>query len=180
MEDQEDTNILFRLIKAKHWAKVRELLLSSMSASANANATTRSCAIATATTELDKGQDQQQPRQLLLQADAHNNVPLHIAIGYQAPDDLLLEMMEIYPGAAKIHGANDWLPLHVAAMYGASPAVLTKLIRIYPQALEDRGEGGIKGRTPRHFKDRFPHNQSLLSKSTQEWMQEALLHTEQD
>lgn len=44
------------------------------------------------------------------------------------------------------------------------------IIRAYPQALDDPGEGGIKGRTPRHFSQRFAHNRELLERSTEEWI----------
>ena len=139
--DEED-NILFRAIKAKDWQKVRELTTTA-----------------------------NMPNEKLLQElDCYDNTALHAAIGYQAPDEIVLALLEGYPQATRIHGANDWLPLHVAAMWGSSRVVMTKLIREYPQGLDDRGQGGIKGRTPRHFKDRFVHNKELLERSTKDWI----------
>lgn len=52
------------------------------------------------------------------------------------------------------------------------------IIRAYPQALDDPGEGGIKGRTPRHFSQRFAHNRELLERSTEEWI--AIIEADRD
>jgi hypothetical protein len=103
--------------------------------------------------------------------DKYGNLPLHAAIGYKAPDALILAIIQAYPQATRVHGTDDWLPLHIAAMWGASPQVMETLIRQYPEALDDHGEEGIKGRTPRHFRTRFVHNKVLLERSTNEWIE---------
>lgn len=103
------------------------------------------------------------------QVDKYGNLPLHTAIGFKAPDSLILSILKEYPEATKQHGTDYWLPLHVAAMWGTSTEVMEALIRAYPEALDDVGEPGIKGRTPRHFNTRFPHNRELLERSTKEW-----------
>lgn len=108
--------------------------------------------------------------QLLQELDCYDNTAIHAALGYQAPDEIVLALLQGYPEAAKIHGANEWLPLHVAAMWGSSSTVMTALIRQYPEGLDDRGQDGIKGRSPRHFKDRFSHNKDLLERSTGDWI----------
>lgn len=102
--------------------------------------------------------------------DKYGNTPLHAALGYKAPDSVLLKLISMHPTACRVHGSDDWLPLHVAAMWGASPDIVESLIREYPQGLDDKGSGGIKGRTPRHFSDRFPHNKELLERSTANWI----------
>lgn len=107
---------------------------------------------------------------MVTSSDSHGNMPLHVAIGYQAPEELVLRILYMHPAAAMVRGADDWLPLHVAARWGVSSRVLEELIRAYPQALDDQGQGGIKGRTPRYFASRFPHNKELLERSTQEWI----------
>ena len=142
--DEKD-NALFRAIKVKDWDQVRELV--------------------SGTTALDETNDK-----MLQELDCHDNTALHAALGYQAPDEIVLTLLKGYPEATKIHGANDWLPLHVAAMWGSSSVVMADLIRTYPQGLDDPGQGGIKGRTPRHFKDRFAHNKELLERSTEDWI----------
>ena len=108
--------------------------------------------------------------------DIYDNLPLHVAIGYKAPERILMDLLEAYPQATKIHGTDDWLPLHVAAMWGVPSIVMEALILAHPQALDDPGEKGIKGRTPRHFSGRFQHNTKLLERSTEEWVRLAESH----
>jgi len=139
--DEED-NELFRMIKQTDWSQVEAFL------------------------SLEKGQ------QMATQQDVFGSTPLHAALGYKAPDNIILSLLQIYPDASKVHGTgDDWLPLHVAAMWGASSTVTEALIRAFPQALDDPGESGIKGRTPRHFSQRFSHNRELLERSTEDWLE---------
>mmetsp|Transcript_1949 Transcript_1949/g.3515 ORF Transcript_1949/g.3515 Transcript_1949/m.3515 type:complete len:158 (+) Transcript_1949:183-656(+) len=110
-------------------------------------------------------------KQMANEQDAFSNTPLHAALGYKAPDEFIIDLLNTNKKAITIHATgNEWLPLHVAAMYGSSAKVMELIIRAYPQALDDPGEGGIKGRTPRHFSQRFPHNRELLDRSTDEWV----------
>jgi hypothetical protein len=144
--DQED-NELFRCIKCKNWSQTMSLLSTK------------------------DGQ------QMATQQDVYGSTPLHAALGYKAPDSLVVFLLKIFPEATKVHGTgDDWLPLHVAAMWGASSTVMEALIRANPQALDDLGEGGLKGRTPRHFSQRFSHNRELLERSTEDWI--ALIESE--
>lgn len=137
----ENDNELFRCIKRTDWTAAETLLASP------------------------EGQ------QMATQRDVYGSTPLHASLGYKAPESLILSLLKIHPEAAKVHGTgDDWLPLHVAAMYGCSCTVMEALIRAFPQGLDDPGEGGIKGRTPRHFSQRFPHNQELLELTTDEWI----------
>jgi hypothetical protein len=101
--------------------------------------------------------------------DNFGNAPLHAALGFKAPDQLLMELIQRNPDACKVHGTDDWLPLHVAAMWGSSSKIMEILIRQYPEALDDCGQGGVKGKTPRHYSRIFPGNRALLEKSTEEW-----------
>ena len=189
--DQED-NILFRSIKIKDWDNVREFIgLIGRRAEEKQGKKKNS----DTTKEEDTGggdngsatTEQQHPQQsavlgrcclIIEERDIYNNTALHAALGYQAPDDIILHLLQVHPDAAKVHGSNDWLPLHIAAMYGCSSNVMTALILTYPEGLDDRGEGegeggnSIKGRTPRHFQNRFPHNRSLLAQTTEEWRTE--------
>mmetsp|Transcript_13092 Transcript_13092/g.28398 ORF Transcript_13092/g.28398 Transcript_13092/m.28398 type:complete len:154 (-) Transcript_13092:184-645(-) len=127
-------------IKTKNWSRVKSMLAST------------------------------EGKKMSAQKDVYGNLPIHAAIGYQAPEDVSLALIEAYPEAAGVHGTDYWLPLHVAAMYGCSPAVMEALIRAYPQGLDDEGEPNIKGRTPRHFSARFKHNTALLERPTEEWI----------
>ena len=141
-EDFADVNDneLFRAIKLQKWDKTQQLLEGSHG------------------------------DQLIRDCDTYGNTALHSAIGYKAPDELLLAMIDMYPEATTVHGTEDWTPLHVASMWGCSSRVMTAIIRANPAALDDAGQGGIKGRTPRHFSDRFPHNKELLDRPTDAWI----------
>ena len=99
--------------------------------------------------------------------DEFHNTPLHIAIGYHAPEELIETILALYPFACHMTATDDvWLPLHVAAMWGCSRPVMEALILVHPDGL-DQKEG--RGRTPRYFATRFKHNQDLLERSTEEW-----------
>ena len=131
---------LLRLIKASDWNRVRSTLESELGPTD------------------------------VLSPDKYGNLPLHAALGYRAPDDLILTVLEMHPDATSSHGTDNWLPLHIAAMWGASPAVVEALIRKHPRALDDAGSSGIKGRTPRHFSGRFHQNTELLDRPTEDWI----------
>jgi ankyrin repeat protein len=114
---------------------------------------------------------QEQP-QLAAQQDEFDNTPLHSAIGFRCPDDLLLTLLRTHPRACQVHGTDEWLPLHVAAMWGVSTNVMEALILEYPAALDNVGQSSNnKGRSPRHFSGRFAHNRALLERPTEEWVQ---------
>ena len=102
--------------------------------------------------------------------DEFGNLPLHSAIGFKCPDQILRNILVLNPLACKIHGTDDWLPIHIAAMWGVSTEIMTALIRTYPEGLDDSGQtSNNKGRTPRHFSKRFEHNRELLERSTEDW-----------
>jgi ankyrin repeat protein len=107
--------------------------------------------------------------ELAKEQDEYDNTPLHSAIGFKAPDEILLRLLEVYPRACQIHGTDEWLPLHIAAMWGVSKKVMEELILTYPEALDDAGQQTHKGRSPRHFSSRFEHNRELLERSTDSW-----------
>ena len=136
-----DDNALFQLLKTKNWDAALHIL-----------------------------QDGVLP-ELARETDRYGNTPLHTAIGFQAPDALLQRLLDLYPEATGVHGTDYWLPLHIAAMWGSSTDIMERLIRLNPQALDDRGEPGIKGRTPRHFAPRFDdQRREMLERSTADWL----------
>lgn len=155
-QEYADVNdsVLFQAIKQSNWEETRRLLKMK-----DAKETK------TTTTTIDEATSS-----LVQDVDQYGNTPLHAALGYQAPDDILMQLLHIYPAATKVHGTEDWTPLHVASMWGCSTVVLTALITAHPHALDDAGQGGLKGRTPRHFRHRFPALQPLLDRSTDEWI----------
>lgn len=71
----ETDSELIQRIKAKNWSSVRTMLESKDAASSYVTV-----------------------------LDQYGNSALHTAIGYKAPDDILLNLIKIYPDACKIHG----------------------------------------------------------------------------
>ena len=106
-------------------------------------------------------------RDIIGYRDDFGNSLLHIALGFKAPDDFLLKLIEMDPEATQVSGVDGWYPLHVAAMWGCSSVVLDALIRHYPEALDISSDNG---RTPRQFSDRFAHNKVALERTTVEWL----------
>lgn len=107
---------------------------------------------------------------LVRHQDQYGNLPLHTSIGFSAPLNIILRILSLYPQAAAIHGSNEWLPLHIAAMYSTDTEILEQLVRVFPEGLDDEGQGGVKGRTPKHFATRWGENgKEILLRSVQEW-----------
>lgn len=103
--------------------------------------------------------------------DEYQNTPLHVAIGYQAPEEIQLYILQLYPTACQIYETEDgWIPLHIAAMWGCPTTVMEALILTNPDGLDQKEF--TKGRTPRYFSSRFGHNEPLLQRSTQDWKAE--------
>lgn len=95
-EDYADSrdNDLFRAIKKCDWTEAQALLAT------------------------------EEGKQMANQQDAFSNTPLHAALGYKAPDEFIIDLLNTNKEATIIHGTGDeWLPLHVAAMYGSSTKV---------------------------------------------------------
>jgi len=147
-----DDSPLFQRIKTQNWPAAASLLLTAD----------------------DDDDDDGSARAAARETDRYGNTVLHSAIGFQAPEALLLRLLELHPDATRVHGTDDWLPLHVAAMWGYTSArVMESMIRLHPQALDDKGAPGIKGRTPRHFAARFAEDderRQMLERSTADWV----------
>ena len=64
------------------------------------------------------------------------NLPIHIAISRNCPEDIILNMIRIYPGSAKHKNYQGDLPLHYCAKFGGvSEVVVTSLLIEYPDAM---------------------------------------------
>lgn len=133
----KEDNLLAKLVKQRKWKKAHSFLVTSYG------------------------------QKMASEQDEFDNTILHVALGYRAPEDFLIKLIDIYPGATQVRGVDDWLPLHVAAMWGCTSNVMNALIRNYPHALD---EAGSKGRTPRQFSARFAHNKEALNRTTEEWL----------
>lgn len=106
-------------------------------------------------------------RDMVRYQDEFGNTILQIALGYKAPDEFLLKLIDTHPEATQIAGVDGWFPLHVAAMWGCSSAVMDAVVRHYPEALDITSDNG---RTPRQFSNRFAHNKEALERTTAEWL----------
>ena len=79
----------------------------------------------------------------------HNsNLPLHISLIVGAPDDLILQLIQLNEDAVQWKGAESDLPLHIATKQNASMDIVELLIRVYPKGLDARNG---KGLTPREI-----------------------------
>jgi ankyrin repeat protein len=132
----KEDNLLAKLVKQRKWKKAQSFLVTLYG------------------------------RDMASEQDEFENTILHVALGYRAPEEFLLKLIEIYPEATSVRGVDDWLPLHVAAMCGCAAEVIETLIRHYPRALDEKGS---KGRTPRQSSARFAYNKEALDRTTAEW-----------
>lgn len=76
-----------------------------------------------------------------------NKLPLHYAIKKQAPEELILSLIENYNDAVTRQGGKyDMTPLHYAVVYASSYNVMKALVKGYPDALDMKDKNG---KTPR-------------------------------
>eukprot|EP00548_Thalassiothrix_antarctica_P019748 CAMPEP_0194184582 /NCGR_PEP_ID=MMETSP0154-20130528/38716_1 /TAXON_ID=1049557 /ORGANISM="Thalassiothrix antarctica, Strain L6-D1" /LENGTH=459 /DNA_ID=CAMNT_0038902349 /DNA_START=68 /DNA_END=1444 /DNA_ORIENTATION=- len=77
------------------------------------------------------------------QSNRFDGLPLHIALSKQAPEFLIMLLIEENKYATKKPTKNKCLPLHLAAYYGAPETVIEKLICTYPYALKSKTIDGL-------------------------------------
>ena len=76
-----------------------------------------------------------------------NKLPLHYAIKNNAPEELILTLIQNYNDAVtRTCGKYDMTPLHYAVVYASSYNVIKALIKGYPDALDMKDKNG---KTPR-------------------------------
>lgn len=72
-------------------------------------------------------------------------LPLHAAITFQAPFDLITKLIEVYPESIRCADDQDMLPLHYAFRFGSEDIVLAYLLEEFPQAIKKKA---LRGRLP--------------------------------
>lgn len=72
-------------------------------------------------------------------------LPLHAAITFQAPFDLITKLIEIYPESIRCADDQDMLPLHYAFRFGSEDNVLAHLLEEFPHAIKKEA---LRGRLP--------------------------------
>lgn len=69
-------------------------------------------------------------------------LPLHAALAFNAPFDVVLRLYHLYPGAVRCRNDQGMLPLHHCFKYGNEDKVMELLLDVFPEAntvLDDRG-----------------------------------------
>jgi len=114
--------------------------------------------------------------QAALKESCHGGLPLHIAIQLNAPDNIILDMIRIYPAAVTRKDRNGDLPLHTCVKYGSSEAVVTALLLEYPDAFQQRTVCRVEGRVLT-VRDLAQHNpkvsrsvREIFDKPSSYWM----------
>ena len=74
-----------------------------------------------------------------------SQLPLHAAIIFGAPRDVVVKLLDLYPLGIRCTNDKQMLPLHLAIKFGSDDTVLTVLIEKFPAGLSTKDE---KGRTP--------------------------------
>lgn len=69
-------------------------------------------------------------------------LPLHYALEYRAPPELVFALLEAHPVAAAAGDKQDLLPLHLAVAQGAEMPVVRALLAAHPAAAAVRGKEG--------------------------------------
>ena len=72
-------------------------------------------------------------------------LPLHAALAFNAPFEVVLRLYHLYPGAVRCRNYAGMLPLHHTFKYGNEDKVLELLLDVFPEALTVRDD---KGRLP--------------------------------
>ena len=72
-------------------------------------------------------------------------LPLHAAMAFNAPFEVVLRLYHLYPGAVRCRNDQGMLPLHQCFKHGNEDKVLELLLDVFPEALEVVDD---KGRLP--------------------------------
>lgn len=72
-------------------------------------------------------------------------LPLHAAITFQAPFEVIKKLVEIYPESIRCADDQDMLPLHYAFRFGSEDKVLAYILEEFPAATKKRA---LRDRTP--------------------------------
>ena len=75
-------------------------------------------------------------------------LPLHAAVIFKAPDEVIKALLAAYPRGAESKDDQGMLPLHLAFRNGGSDSVVNLLLAAYPQSIEVKDR---KGRIPLHL-----------------------------
>lgn len=74
-----------------------------------------------------------------------SQLPLHAAIIFNAPFQIVSELVKLYPQAARCTDDQHMLPLHLAIKYGSEDGVVLCLLDTFPESIFTKD---IRGRLP--------------------------------
>ena len=72
-------------------------------------------------------------------------LPIHVALTYQAPFEVILRLYHLYPGSIRCRDHRGMLPLHICFFRGLEDRVLELFLDVFPEALDVKDD---KGRLP--------------------------------
>ncbi|KAL3809669.1 hypothetical protein ACHAXA_004220 [Cyclostephanos tholiformis] len=91
-------------------------------------------------------------------------LPLHAALAFNAPFDVVLRLYHLYPGAIRCRNDQGMLPLHHCFKYGNEDKILEFLLDVFPEALtvmDDKGRLPL-GCTPKDGSDNERRSNILI------------------
>jgi len=97
-----------------------------------------------------------------------DDLPLHLACERRAPPQLILELLQMYEGAASCRGKNENLPLHISIQKSLSFEIIEALIRANPYVLDERNNSSY---TPRDFGHKDTCTYQAIGRPTHCWQQ---------
>lgn len=65
-------------------------------------------------------------------------LPLHAAITFQAPFDVITKLVKVYPESIRCADDQDMLPLHYAFRFGSEDNVLSRILEEFPHAIKKK------------------------------------------
>eukprot|EP00985_Skeletonema_marinoi_P019543 scaffold11241_cov148-Skeletonema_marinoi.AAC.12 len=74
-------------------------------------------------------------------------LPVHVALSYQAPFEVVLRLYHLYPGSIRCRDHRGMLPLHICFYRGGEDRVLELFMDVFPDALDvkdDKGRSAIE------------------------------------
>lgn len=74
-------------------------------------------------------------------------LPIHVALSYQAPFEVVLRLYNLYPGSVRCRDHRGMLPMHICFYRGSEDRVLELFMEVFPDALDvvdDKGRRAIE------------------------------------
>jgi ankyrin repeat protein len=83
------------------------------------------------------------PETIKVQDKYGGNLPLHVALYYEASSDVIKMILPAYPQAAEVQKHNGNLPLHLALLCNASNDVIKMLVDAFPGSTTIKNNNGM-------------------------------------